>query len=199
MASIMDLVTQAMGGDATKQIGRQLGADEGSTNAAISTALPVLLAALAKNASSPEGAQALHGALERDHDGSILNDLGGYLGNASQGPGGPGADILRHVLGGQQAPAQQAIAGASGLDSSRSGQLLAMLAPIVMGALGKAQRQTGADAAGVARILGGERQHLEQAAPDMMGIATKLLDKDGDGSIVNELGGIAGKLFGRKP
>ena len=31
-----------------------------------------------------------------------------------------------------------------------------------------------------------------------MGLATRLLDKDGDGSIVEELGRIAGTLFGKK-
>ena len=75
--------------------------------------LPILLAALNRNASNPAGAAALHGALERDHDGSILDNLGGFLGNAQAGPG---AGILKHVLGERQESTAQAVGAASGLD-----------------------------------------------------------------------------------
>jgi hypothetical protein len=189
----MDLITQAMGGDATKQIGRQLGANEQTTKAAIAAALPLLLAALARNSAKQDGAGALHGALSKDHDGSILDDLGGFLGNAQAGPG---AGILRHVLGERQPLAQQALSKASGLDAQRAGQLLVMLAPIVMGALGRTQRRSGLDASSLAGMLGREQEGLSQASPGLMGLATRLLDKDGDGSIADELGGLAGKLFG---
>ncbi len=193
MAQLMDLVTQAIGGDTTKQIGRQLGADEGTTQTAIAAALPLLLTALARNSSNQEGAQSLHGALSRDHDGSVLDNLGGFLGNAQAGPG---AGILRHLLGERQPVAQQALSKASGLDAGRSAQLLMMLAPVVMGVLGRTQRQGKLDASGVAGMLGSERERLDQESPGLMGFATRLLDKDGDGSITEELGGLAGKLFG---
>lgn len=195
MAELMDLISQAMGGDSTRQIGQRVGASEGSTQNAIAAALPMLLGALANNSSRPEGAEALHAALERDHDGGVLDDLGGFLG----GSGSPAGDgILRHVLGDRQPQAQQAIAHTSGLDSGQAGQILAMLAPVVMGALGRTQRTRGADAAGVAGMLGSERQSLGESSPDLMALATRLLDKDGDGSITEELGGLASKLFGRR-
>ncbi len=193
MAQLMDLITQAVGGDTTKQIGRQLGANEPTTQAAIAAALPLLLAGLARNSSSPDGASALHGALAKDHDGSLLDDLSGLIDNAQAGPG---AGILRHVLGEREPLAQQELSKASGLDAQSAGQLLMMLAPVVMGALGRTQRQGGLDASSLAGMLSREREGLSQASPGLMGLATRLLDKDGDGSIVDELGGIAGKLFG---
>jgi len=193
MAQLMDSITQSLGGDTMKQISRQLGADEGTTQAAIAAAVPLLLAGLARNSSSPDGASALHGALEKDHDGSILDNLGGFLGNAQSGPGG---GILRHVLGERQPVAQQAVAKSSGLDAQRTAQLMLMLAPIVMAMIGRARRQKALDAPGVAGMLGHEQEQLRQTQPGLMGLATRLLDKDGDGSITDELGGIAGKLFG---
>jgi hypothetical protein len=195
MTQLMDLVAQAVQGGTTRQISQQIGGDERSTQTAISTALPMLVAALARNSATPEGAESLHGALARDHDGSLLDDLGGFLGHAQDGPG-PG--ILRHVLGGRQETVQQAVSKQSGLDSAKVGQLLVLLAPIVMSALGRAQRQRGLDASGLAGALGREREQLGQASPDLMGMATRLLDRDGDGSIVDELGGLAGKLFGNR-
>lgn len=193
MAGLLDVITQAMGGDAVKQMSRQLGTDERSTDNAISAALPLLLSALAKNSAQPQGASALHQALSKDHDGSALDDLGGLLGNPQAGPG---AGILRHVLGDRQDMARQAVAQTSGLDAGSAGQLMTMLAPIVMGALGRTQRQQGLDADGLGSLLQSERQGLQQSTPDAMGLVTRLLDKDGDGSIVDEIGGMVGKLMG---
>ena len=50
---------------------------------------------MARNTSNQQGAESLHNALQKDHDGSILDNLGGFLNNAQSGPG---AGILRHVL-----------------------------------------------------------------------------------------------------
>jgi hypothetical protein len=83
-----------------KQISEQIGADEGTTNQAIGTALPVLISALAKNSSQQGGAENLHRALQNDHDGSILDNLSGYLGGGNAGTSG--AEILGHVLGNRQ-------------------------------------------------------------------------------------------------
>jgi hypothetical protein len=193
MSQLLDLIMQKMDGNVTRRIGSQIGANEQTTQAAIMTALPLLLAGLAKNSSSPDGARSLHGALSTDHDGSVLDNLDGLIGNAQTGPG---AGILGHVLGEREPLAQQALSKASGLDTSRAGQLLMMLAPVVMGALGRAQRQRNLDAPALAGMLGNEQAGLRQSSPGLMGLATRLLDKDGDGSIADELGGIAGKLFG---
>src|SRR5262245_24434831 len=193
MSQLMDSISRSLGNDYMKQISGQLGTSEQTTQSAISAALPMLLAGLARNSANPEGAVALHGALAKDHTGSILDDLGGFLGNAQAGPG---AGILRHVLGDHQPMAQQAVSKTSGLDAQRTSQLLMMLAPIVMGALGRARQQNGLDASGLARMLGTEREGIRQTSPDLMVLATRVFDKDGDGSIADEVGGIVGKLFG---
>jgi hypothetical protein len=104
----------------------------------VHTAIPALLAALGQNVSSGGGA-ALKGALERDHDGSVLDNLGDYLGGtANLNPRATnGAGILEHTLGPRQEPMQRAISAKSGLDMGSVGNLLALLAPIVMGMLSK--------------------------------------------------------------
>src|SRR5262249_23675914 len=148
MPELMDLVSQVLGGNATAHIGQQLGADPATTQSAISAALPMLLAGLHRNVSQPGGADALHAALG-DHDGSALDDPTATL-NASNPQG---AGILRHVLGDAQPMAQQGIAQASGLGAGQAGTLLTMLAPLVMGAIGRQQRSLGLDANGIAGML----------------------------------------------
>ena len=58
--------------------------------------MSAILGAMANNASKPGGADSLLGALQKDHDGSILDNLGGFLGqpNTDDGNG-----ILGHVFG----------------------------------------------------------------------------------------------------
>ncbi len=192
--SVLDLVTQALGSGGTRQIGQQLGLDEETTARAISGALPTLMGALARNSASPQGASALAGALDRDHDGSILDDLGGFLGGG--GAQSAGESILGHVLGGRQRQVQNGLGQATGLNAGQMGQLLAMLAPIVMGALGKMKSRQGVDAGGLGSILGQEQRRMERRDPGLGGLLGGLLDADGDGSVVDDITKIGGSLLG---
>src|SRR5512134_2577667 len=96
MADITQLLTRQLLGEALSQISQQIGADKDTTGQALSAAMPLLLSALANNASKPQGAQALHTALAQDHDGAILNNLDGFLSNPQAANG---AGILSNVLG----------------------------------------------------------------------------------------------------
>lgn len=194
MSEMNALIMQALGGNAIQEMSRSLGADEAATKTAISGALPVLLSALSKNASASGGADSLLSALDRDHDGSVLDDVAGFLGGA--GSSAAGTAILGHVLGGRQNNVEQGLSKMSGLDPAAIAKLLAMLAPIVMGVLGRTKRQAGADASGLAGLLAGERQNAEQQAPDAMKIFNQLLDTDGDGSAVNDVAKIGTSLLG---
>jgi hypothetical protein len=188
--SLLDMLQQRLGGDAVNQISSRLGTDPTSTRTAIAAALPMLVGALARNAQDPGKAGALANALGR-HDGSVLDDVAGYLG---RGDTGDGDGILGHVLGGKKETVQAGLGQAAGLDPAKAGTLLAMLAPLVMGALGKAQREKGLDTGGLAGMLGGEQQRAADAAPGVMGMLSSFLDRDHDGSVMDDIGGMLGKL-----
>jgi hypothetical protein len=190
--SLLDLVTQQLGGNGIRQLSQQIGADEQQTAGAVQMALPVLLGGLAKNAQSPAGAQALGEALDKDHDPSLLDDLGAMLGGGGAGAlGGAGAGILGHVLGGRRPAVEQGLGKATGLDSGQVGKLLMLLAPIVMAALARQKQQRGVDTGGLGGMLEGEREDLQRRDPRLGGLAS-MLDRDGDGSIIDDLGKLAG-------
>lgn len=203
MNSILDLLADHIGGDNIGQLAGAIGADRGKTQTAVSAALPAILTALNRQTNSDAGAQGLAQALDRDHDGSLLDHLSGFLGGQVQGKQADGGGILGHVLGGQQRQVEQGVAQASGLDMSQVAKLLPILAPIVMAALGKRKRQAGLDGAGLSGILGEDATRARQAAPSgVLGALSGFLDRDGDGSIQNDLVAQAGKaalgkLFGR--
>ncbi len=184
---------EQLGPSVFKQMGQQLGTDKASTAAAVSTAIPVLLSALARNAARPGGAEALNAALSKDHDGSVLSDLTGAVSGYQRGPGGK---ILKHVLGDRQEAAAATIGRTSGIDPAKAGALLAMLAPIVLGSLGMARQTKGLDAGGLAEMLGQERQDMQKANAGIGGLLS-FLDADKDGSIVDDVLGMAGKFLNK--
>ncbi|MCB0593760.1 MAG: DUF937 domain-containing protein [Lewinellaceae bacterium] len=204
-ANLMDLLQGSLTSGMVDQLSQQLGgADKQKTAAAASGIVTTLMGALAKNASTTEGAQSLNKALERDHDGSILDDVMGMLtGNAQVNNDRMlnGSGILNHVLGNKQSGAVDMISKLSGLDSSKTGSLMTMLAPVIMGALGKAKQQQGLDMAGIASLLSGTVSAQQQQNPTM-NLVTSFLDADGDGSIVDDVANmgmkILGGFFGRK-
>lgn len=189
--SLMDMISKALsGGDAVGTIAQKLGVNPAIAKVAIAAALPMIVAALAKNTTKPGGAAALDGALAK-HDGSILNDLVGMLGSGAAASDGNG--ILGHILGGKREAVEQGVAQSSGLDLSAISKLLPMLAPIVMGALGKAKREQGLDASGVAAVVDAthaDAQAQVQAQTGGSNPLLDLLDSDHDGSLgVGDLGG----------
>lgn len=200
MSSLIEMIFQQIGGNNVKEIGRKVGTDEHSASNLISAALPLLVGALARNSSGEEGADALSRALSNDHDGSILDNLSDFLGR-SETEAGDG--ILRHVLGDRRKTVETGLSRSSGADIQSVGKVMALLAPIVMGALGKTQRENNLDAKSLSGYLGQERAELERSDPQAMGALGRLLDADGDGDvdagdIARHGFGLLGRLFGGK-
>lgn len=154
MSSIFDEIRGQLGPDTIQQLSQAVGADPNATSTAISAALPALLGQLSQNVAEPQGAAALDNALNA-HDGSILDNLGGLLGGGGgmNNLGGIGGKILGHILGSKRAPVEQGVGQASGLDAAQVAQLMAMLAPIIMGVLGRMKRQKGIDANALPNVL----------------------------------------------
>ena len=192
MNAITQMITQQIAGFAARAVAQRLGISEETAQRAVQVAVPLIVAALARNAARPEGAEQLHQAVTNDHDGSIFDNLSGYLGNPQAANG---AGILGHVFGGQQAPVQNAVAQAAGLDPNTAGSLLEMVAPLVLGAVGQTQRQNDLDPGGLSDFLGTQQQQTEAAAPGLAGALNSMLDSNKDGSVTDDVGRLLGKFF----
>ncbi|MEL7533005.1 MAG: DUF937 domain-containing protein [Bacteroidota bacterium] len=195
---VLGQLMQQMSGGNLDNLSNQLGVDKSQVSSAIGAALPMIMGAMAKNAQSPEGAQSLDNALAKDHDGSLLDNLSGFLGSSDNGPGGA---ILGHVFGNNRGTAEAGLSKMTDLNPSQAGSLLENLAPVVMGYLGKQKQSQGLDASGIVNILMGARN---QASNDSgmggmaMSMLNSFLDKDGDGSAIDDIGGMLGNMFGGK-
>lgn len=192
MNAITQIIMQQLSGGASRTIAQRLGVSESTANNAVQVAVPLLLAALARNASAPQGAESLHQAINKDHDGSILDNLMGYLGNPQSANG---AGILSHVFGGQRPAIENNLAQATGMDQGSAGSLLETLAPVVMGAVGQAQQQNGLDPSGLSHLLNKQEQQAEANSPGVMGMLNSMLDQNKDGSAMDDLQRMAGNFF----
>ncbi len=192
MNAITQIVTQQLGGSASRTIAQRFGISESTANTAIQMAVPLILTALARNASQPQEAQNLHQAVATDHDGSILDNVLGYLQNPQSANG---AGILGHVFGGQQPAIENNLAQATGMDQSSASGLLETLAPLVMGSLGKAQQQNGLDPSGLSDLLNSQRQEAQANAPGAMSMLNSLLDQNKDGSSMDDIQRMAASFF----
>jgi hypothetical protein len=195
MGSILEILTSALGGGAIDAISKKLGLSKSTTTAIVQAALPLLLSALARNSSTPAGANSLQNALKKDHDGSILDDVLGAFTNAEQSDG---ASILGHIFGAQRTSVQQGLGRATNADANQVGQVMEMLAPILMGALGKQTTQSNLDAGSLSDLLRGTAQQAQKAQPvqpDVMDSLLGMLDTNKDGSVIDDVGGFLSKLF----
>ena len=192
MNAITDIITQRLAGGAVRTIAARLGISETTANTAVQIAVPLILAALARNASQPQGAESLHQAINNDHDGSILDNLSDYLGNPQSANG---AGILGHVFGGQQSTLESNLAQATGMDQNSASGLLETVAPLVMGALGREQQANGLNPSDLSSLLNNQQQQAQANAPDAMSMLGSMLDQNKDGSAIDDLKRMASGFF----
>ncbi|MEO5625430.1 MAG: DUF937 domain-containing protein [Dokdonella sp.] len=192
MSELTNQVLSHLDPSSIDAIAAQLGIDPAQAQAAIQQAVPLVVGGLARNASTAAGADALHTATA-DHTGM---DIGAILSSVLGGGGGGGA-ILGHIFGNRQDQAAQNLGQASGIGTQGAGQLMSMLAPIIMSVLANRTRNQGLGAGGLGGMLGQELQNLGQSGHG--GLLTSVLDQDGDGQLgLGDLLKVGSKFFGSR-
>ncbi len=200
---LMQLLQSQLSGPALQQISQQIGASEEQTAIASNGIFAALLGGLANNTTSSDGISSLVSALDKDHDGSIMDDLAGYVGGMLSGSASPalnGSGILGHILGSKQEQVAQHVSQSSGLDLSQIMKLMPILAPIVMGAIGKMRNNAnggqGMGLSDLASILMGSAQSAQQGGfGDLIGnVLGGVLGNSGP--TPQSGGGLLGKIFG---
>ena len=205
--SLVEQLLSQFQGAPMAQIASQLGVDQQQTESAVGAAVPMLLGMLGNNANQGGGADALFGALMRDHapaqaqgfgGGDLLGSVLGSVLGGGQGQSA-GSAILGHIFGGQQQQAESSLGQASGLGGGNAGQLLAILAPIVMSFLANKVQGNGLDAGGLGQVLQQEQAQTQQQGGLGGSLLTSMLDQDGDGQLgAGDLFKLAGSFLNKR-
>ncbi len=176
--NILDMVLQAQNGGATTQLARQFGLSEDQADKALRELVPALSGGIKRNLAQPRGLEDLEGALQRQDHARYYEDAKSLEREDTVTDGNA---ILGHVFGSKEVSREVAsrASAKSGVDSDLLKKMLPVVAALVMGSLNRGASGAGAGASG-----GG-----------MGDLLSSFLDADKDGSVVDDLLGMAGKFF----
>jgi hypothetical protein len=181
LMNILDAILNAQDGAAAREAGQAVGLSPEQTTSALSALVPALAAGLHQNAAKPGGLDALLGAIGNGRHARYVDDPSAL---AREETIADGNGILGHILGSKDMSRALADRGAAqtGIGADVLKKLLPIAATMVMGTLAKQQsgRATAAPAGG----------------GDLLSMLTPMLDRDGDGSPMNDILGTVGKMFG---
>lgn len=158
----MNFLTPAI----VSKIGNALGIQSSFAQKAIAAALPTILGSIIGKSSSPSGLDALSGILGKQ-DTSILGNLGSMIGGSGQSAMvNAGTSALGSLLGNSSLGALAgAVSKFSGAGEDASKSLIGMLAPVALGTIAQQQKASNLDAAGLARMLAGQKDNISAAMP----------------------------------
>lgn len=189
MSSILEGVMQSLGQEGVSAIASRLGINASQAEQAVQSALPLIVGSMAKNSATPEGANALHNALQDHANAPSIAQQAQQAGQGDSSLLSEGSAILGHLLGGRQDAAANGVSQVSGLDKGSAGSLLSMLAPMVMGYVGKELIGKGVGAGQLSNTLGAQTGAMQSGQGVTSSLLNSVLDSDGDGKM--DLSGIA--------
>jgi hypothetical protein len=185
---LQSLITSQIQGAVLDKIATSSGVDTNTASSVTSAAIPLLLKGLQKNTATPKGAAALDKTLAKNHDGSILQNVGSNIGTDLMTT--EGSKILGHIFGAKTDTVAKSVSKQTGATPSAVNSILGTLAPIVLGNIGKTKRDQGLNSQGIGDLLGGQKL---KSSGGLLGTINDLLDSNNNGSALDDIIGFFGK------
>lgn len=194
--SLLDLLTGNTSNQVAEKAENKFGISRNQIIALLAVAAPLIISYLRNKSQDAKEAEALNNALDKDHDGSILDDSSQLEARESEG-----GSILSHIFGGDKQNVENQLSQNTGISIDKIGPILAMLAPVIMGYIGKEKQQNNVGAGGLGDLLGGilgnasSQAQTQQSSPlnDILG---SVLGGGQSQSSGNPLNDILGNMLG---
>jgi len=189
---ILELLQNLSGNSsALKQLNKKIDAEPAKVEKAVQISIPMLMEALNRNTNNPQGSQSLAKALEQHQDDNV-NNLENFLQNVDTEDG---SKILQHIFSNKNQAVQNNLSKTTGLKQDQVGSILASLAPMLLGFLGNQKKAQNLDANGISKLTSSLSQNLQSSSGgSLFSLATKLLDSNKDGSIIDDILNMFGKV-----
>jgi hypothetical protein len=186
--NLVSYMMQFLTPDMIGRIAGALGLNRSDAQSGVSAVVPALLAAFSGVADKPGGAQSLVNTIKQQS--GVLDNFAGMIGGNNQSSFiERGSSLLTSLLGSHdQAALTGAVARFAGLGQNKATSLLGMLAPAVMGLIGKQIGTRGVDVGSLTGLLASQKEQIAQALPNGMG---ELLDRAGLSTGLESLRGAA--------
>jgi hypothetical protein len=173
MADFINDFMKQYGGDVSRQLGANLGLKPRAAAQLVPQVIPMIMGGLKRQMETRGGADRLDHILNKYGSEDVLSDIGAAISAKAQ-EASPDPQ-LGGLLGQSGLQASQMIGQKFGLSSEKAMSLIPMLAPLILGALSKQKNQAG--------------------GPGLGGVAA-LIDRDGDGNILDDIAGFLGPALG---
>lgn len=175
--NILDMLLSADNKPALDELSRNFGLNDEQTRNAMEGLIPALSRGIEKNTSNEQGMDQLLEALRTGKHGQYM-EKPTTLGRPETTEDGNG--ILGHIFGNKQVSRDVAaqVSKQSGVSSAILKKMLPIVASLVMGAISK-------------KVVGGSSNQVNRA--NSGGLIGMLLDSDRDGSIWDDVLGMAAK------
>lgn len=178
--NLFDLVMGDENNAAVRQVANQFGLDEQQARGAIGQLLPSLQRGMQRNTSGEKGLDELLAAIEKGSHQRYVDEPD-ILGRPETSQ--DGNSILGHIFGNKDVSRNVAnnAAKETGLSSGLLKKMLPVVASIAMGTMSK-------------KVFGGSRGRSSQSQ-ESRGLVASLLDSDNDGSMIDDILGMAFKMM----
>jgi len=187
-------IIKDLGGLVTNQIVKQaaesFGESESGISSAIGSLVPTILGGMLNKSKDPSGFGQIFDMVSNKDNAGFLDNLGGLLGGGNLAQGDPkdvGGGLMGSLFGDKVGGILDLVGSLAGVKRSSSSGLLGMVAPMIMGYLGKKILGGGLNPAGLIDMLMGQKGNISGAMPqgiaDMIGFDTggdDLIDKAAD-------------------
>ena len=188
---ILQLLLNTVGAkDTVSTLTEKVGADKSQVQSAMEMIIPTLLSSMNKNVQSSTGLESLMGALDQ-HAEDNVQDTSNFLGGFDLQDG---MKILGHLLGNSNTQTvTKNVAKNTGLSTNQTADLMGSVASMLMGLLGNQKANGALTSETLPKALAKTTK-----SNDLLAIATSLLDQDGDGNIIDDLGNMLGNFLNKK-
>ncbi len=157
--SLLDLISGNAGTQVAQRAESKFGISQNQIIALMAVAAPMVISYLRTKTKDKAEAESLNNALEKDHDGSILNDFSQIDAREQEG-----SSILDHIFGSQKIEVENQLSQNTGISMDKIGPILSMLAPVIMGYIGNQKKTNQVNSGGIGDLLGGILGQAQQQA-----------------------------------
>jgi hypothetical protein len=163
---LIRLIMERLSPQLIGQIATALGLDRAATERAISAAVPALLSALVGLVSKPDGATRLANTLQQQDPDQVERAASTVGSGDQQAVIDQGNNSLASLFGNDALGSLTSALGRfAGTGEGQAKSLLGLVAPLVLGVLGRQQKTSGLDATGLADLLTSQKDAIAGALP----------------------------------
>jgi hypothetical protein len=155
MNALLQQVMGSIDSSVVREVAGRLGIPPDQAQNAIGAAVPAILGAIEQHASTPEGADAVHAAAQQ-HAGMDVSQILGAMGGA-----GGMQNVLGQIFGANHDAAAQSVGNATGLPQAHASQIMSVLGPLVLSAIGNHAQLSGQGSQGLGPVLGDASQQMQ--------------------------------------